>query len=341
MIQDTVFTDNIVRSLAFGIMGFALGMLLTPVYTTLAYRFGWWKKKRSQTTTGEKLSVIASQSTRKRRVPTMAGMIMVLTICIITVMFNFSREQTWLVVAALVSGGIVGLIDDIINLKSDGTGVAGLRAPIKFTMMVLVGVAGAWFFYYKLGYTSIHVPWYGQLNIGLWLMPLFILTIVSTSNAVNISDGRDGLAGGLLLTAYSAFGLIALLQGNYGIAAFCLTTSGALLSYVWFNIPPARFFMGDLGSFSLGAALGVVAMMTDTIFLLPIIGFVFVMEAGTSLLQILSKKFRKGKRIFIAAPIHHHFEALGWSKEKVTMRFWILGIACAFSGLLLAIIGGF
>src|SRR5690606_29591131 len=140
------------------------------------------------------------------------------------------------------------------------------------------------------------------------LIPLFILVVVSAGNAVNISDGMDGLAGGLLINAYGAFGLIAALQGNFGIAAFCVTIVGALCSYVWFNIPPARFFMGDVGSFSLGTALGVVAMLTDTLILLPVIGFVFVMEAGSSLLQIVSKRLFH-RRVFIAAPIHHHFEA--------------------------------
>ncbi len=341
MIEETAFTEHVVQSLALGVAAFLLGTLITPLYTTFAYKFGWWKKERTHSTTGEKLKVVSSQVDWKRQVPTMAGSIMVVATLIITVFFNLERSQTWMLVASLIGGGIVGLIDDIINLRGDGTGTAGLKAPIKFGLMFLVGVIGAWFFYYKLGYSSLHVPFVGDWNVGPWLMPMFVLAILSTSNAVNISDGRDGLAGGLLLTAFSAFGIIASLQGNYGIAAFCFTVSGTLLSYVWFNIPPARFFMGDVGSFSLGTALGVVAMLTDTLLLLPIIGFVFVMEAGTSLLQILSKKLRSGKRIFIAAPIHHHFEALGWSKEKVTMRFWILGIMCAFFGILIALTGGY
>ncbi len=341
MIESTPLTEHIIQALALGMLGFVVGMFLTPIYTKFAYRFGWWKKKRTTSTTGEKLSVVAKKSTRKRRVPTMAGIIVVVAVAIITFGLNLSREQTWLPLAALIGGGFVGIIDDIINIRGDGKGVAGLTPKIKLAMMIAVGVVGAWFFYYKLGYSSIHLPYLDDINIGVWLMPLFVLAIVSTSNAVNISDGRDGLAGGLLLTSYSAFGLIAVLQGNYGIASFCLTVSGALMAYVWFNISPARFFMGDVGSFSLGTALGVVAMLTDTLFLLPIIGFVFVMEAGTSLLQIMSKKLRGGKRIFIAAPIHHHFEALGWSKDKVTMRFWILGIFSAFAGVLVALIGGY
>jgi phospho-N-acetylmuramoyl-pentapeptide-transferase len=180
----------------------------------------------------------------------------------------------------------------------------------------------------------------GNYRFAHRLIPLFVLAVVSTSNAVNISDGMDGLSGGLLTSAYGAFGAIALLQGNYGLAGFCLTVVGALISYLWFNIAPARFLMGDVGSFSLGTALGVVAMLTNTLLLLPIIGLVFVAEAGSSLLQILSKKILH-RKIFIAAPVHHHFNALGWEKTKITMRFWLIGQLCALVGLIVAVVGGY
>lgn len=340
MIENGIFADELTQALVLSMLGFVLATLLTPVYTYFAYRYNFWKKKRTTSTTGEKLEVIARLSTRKHRVPTMAGIIMVVATAIVTILFNLSREQTWLPLAALLGGGLVGMLDDIINIKGNGKGVAGLQAPVKLAMITIVAAAAGWFFYYKLGYTSIHVPFIDQLTVGWFIIPLFVLAVVSTSNAVNISDGLDGLAGGLLLIAYSAFGIIAALQGNYGIAAFCFTVAGTLLSYVWFNIPPARFFMGDVGSFSLGTSLGVVAMMTDTFFLLPIIGFVFVAEAGSSLIQILSKKLRNGKRVFIAAPVHHHLEAIGWPKTKVTMRFWVIGVWCAFIGIVLAIAGG-
>lgn len=338
MIESSLFTQEVIKSLFLAVLGFLLAIAITPIYTKLAYRHGWWKKKRTIDATGKELSVIAKQSTRKHKVPTMAGIIVMLSALVVTLLFNLSREQTWLPLAALIGGGFVGLIDDIINIKGDGSGVAGLQVKIKFMLMISVSAICAWFFYYKLSYTSVHLPINGDLEIGLLMIPLFILAVVSTSNAVNISDGRDGLAGGLLLTAYSAFGLIASLQQNFGIAAFCFTVAGALMAYVWFNIPPARFFMGDAGSFSLGTSLGVVAMLTDTLLLLPIIGFVFVIEAGSSLIQIVSKKVFK-KKIFIAAPLHHHLEAKGWDKPKVTMRLWIIGVICAYLGVLIALLG--
>jgi phospho-N-acetylmuramoyl-pentapeptide-transferase len=162
---------------------------------------------------------------------------------------------------------------------------------------------------------------------------------VATANSVNITDGLDGLAGGLCVFAYSVFGAIAFLQGNYGIAGFCLTVVGVLLSYVWFNIYPARFFMGDVGSFALGTGLGVVAILTNSILLLPVIGLVFVFETGTVILQLFSKKVFK-RKIFLSTPIHHHFEATGWPETKVTMRFWVVGQVAGFVGLVLALLGG-
>ena len=333
------FTNETATILSLSIIAFLIAMLLTPIYTHFAFKHKWWKRSRTHSTTGEELSVIAKLRI-KRQIPMMAGMVTVVAITAVTLGLNLSRAQTWLPLAALIGGGIVGLIDDIINVRGKGGNVAGIRAPMKFALITAVATACALFFYYKLGYHTVLVPFVGDVSVGWGLIPLFILAVVSTGNAVNISDGMDGLAGGLLISAYSSFGVIAALQGNFGIAGFCMTVVGALLSYVWFNIPPARFIMGDVGSFSLGTSLGVVAMLTDTLFLLPLICAVFVVEAGSSLLQILSKKIFH-RKIFISAPIHHHFEATGWPKTKVTMRFWIIGQACAALGVILALIGGY
>lgn len=333
------FTNELSHILALSIMSFTLAVALTPIYTHFAFKHKLWKRSRTHSTTGEELKVISSLRI-KRTIPMMAGLVTIIATSIITVLFNLDRAQTWLPLAALLGGGAVGLIDDIINVRGSGGGVAGLRPKIKLFMVLAVSAVAALFFYYKLGYTSILLPFIGEFNIGILLIPLFVLVVVSTSNAVNISDGMDGLAGGMLISAYAAFGVIAALQGNFGISGFCFAVVGALLAYVWFNIPPARFIMGDVGSFSLGMALGVVAMLTDTLVLLPLIALVFVAEAGSSLLQIISKRLF-GKKIFLAAPIHHHYNALGWPKTKVTMRFWVISQVCAALGVALALIGGF
>lgn len=336
------FTHQLIKTTLLSMGAFTLAMSLTPIYTFVAYRYRFWKQQRDEATTGEKLAIFTKLHAHKfkRNIPTMAGIVTVLSIVLVTLIANLDRSQTWLPLAALVGGGIVGLIDDVINLRGFGGGVKGLRAPIKFLMITAVAAVLAWFFYVKLGYNGVHVPFIGELTLGWLIIPLFVLVVVSAGNAVNISDGLDGLAGGLSAIAFGAFGIIAALQGSFGIAGFCFTVVGALLSYIWFNIHPARFFMGDVGSFALGVSLGVVAMLTDSLLLLPIIGILFVVEAGSSAVQIFSKKVFK-RKIFISAPIHHHFEAIGWPETKVTMRFWVIAQVAAFLGLLIALAGGF
>lgn len=336
---DTIINETLDLFLL-GVFSFAVAILLTPIYTHFAYKHKFWKRSRTHSTTGEKLEII-SKFRIKRQVPLMAGLVTIATITIVTVIGNLDRNQTWLPLAALIGGGFVGLIDDIINIRGKGGTFAGLRPKVKFLMITAVALAAALFFYYKLGFSTIYVPFTGSVELGLLVIPLFTFVVVGTGNAVNITDGVDGLAGGLLGTAFGAFGAIAMLQGNFGIAGFCFTVVGAILAYLWFNIPPARFFMGDVGSFGLGTSLGVVAMLTDTLLLLPVIGFIFVMETASVIINITSKKLRNGKRVFLSSPIHHHFEATGWPKTKVTMRFWVLGQVFAFVGIIIALVGGF
>lgn len=334
-------THDLTGTFMLSLGAFLLAMALTPVYTFLAYRYKFWKKQRSTSTTGEKLEVFTKLHAAKfkRNIPTMAGIIGVLAITVVTFFFNLNRAETWLPLAALVGGGAVGLLDDMINIRGQGTGVAGLRSGLKFAMITGVALLLGWFFYVKLGYNSIHLPYLGDVVLGLWIVPLFVLAVVATGNAVNISDGLDGLAGGLLALSFGAFGIIALLQGHLFLSGFCFTVVGALLSYLWFNIYPARFFMGDVGSFAFGTSLGVVAMLTNTLFLLPLIGIIFVIEAGSSSIQILSKKLFH-RKVFLSAPVHHHLEAKGWPETKVTMRFWVIGCVAGFIGVLLALSGG-
>lgn len=341
MINLQYFTQDLTSVFMLSVAAFLMAMFLTPFYTYVAYRYRFWKKQRSTSTTGEVLKVFTKlhEAKFKRNIPTMAGMIGVVSIVVVTLFFNLDRSETWLPLAALVAAGGVGLLDDVINIRGQGLGVAGLRSSIKFMLITTIALVLGWWFFATLGYDIVHIPFVGSIDIGWLIVPLFVLAVVSTGNAVNISDGLDGLAGGLLAISYGAFGVIALAQGHVMLAGFCFTVLGALLSYLWFNIYPARFFMGDVGSFAFGTTLGVVAMMTNTLFLLPIIGIVFVVEGGSSLIQIVSKKVFN-RRVFISAPIHHHLEAVGWPETKITMRFWVIGCICGFIGLLLAFAGG-
>ncbi len=336
-----VLSDELTRTFLLSVGAFLLAMFLTPLYTFLAYRFKFWKRQRTESTTGEVLKVFTKLHAAKfkRNIPTMAGTVFVLSIVVITFFFNLDRRETWLPLAALAGGALVGLLDDIINIRGAGKGVAGLRSSLKFLMITGLGLGLGLWFYLLLGIDTVYIPFVGEIALGWFIVPLFAFAVVATGNAVNISDGLDGLAGGLAAIAFGGFGTIALLQGNPMIAGFCYTVVGALLSYLWFNIHPARFFMGDVGSFALGTSLGVVAMLTNSILLLPVIGILFVIEAGSSLIQILSKKLFK-RKIFISAPIHHHLEAIGWPETKVTMRFWVIAAVASFIGVMLALAGG-
>lgn len=337
MIREEMFYGMILA-----VTGFLLAMALTPFYTHLAYRYKFWKKQKQLTVDGEKLPVMEKLHRHKfeRAFPTMAGVVGVIVITLVTWLFNLDRGQTWLPLAGFIGGSFVGVIDDLINVLSSGRGVAGLRGPVKFFLISVVGLGLGWFFAIRLGWTAIMVPFFGSVEIGaLGMILLFTFAIVATSNAVNITDGLDGLSGGLTILAYGAFGVIAMFQGHMLLFGFCMTVVGWLLSYTWFNVPPARFMMGDTGSFALGAGLGVIAMMTNSFLLLPVIGLMFVIEAGSSLLQLIAKRFWH-RKIFLSAPLHHHLEAKGWGEAKVVMRFWILAGVCAIVGVFMASIGG-
>lgn len=331
-------TNHLIVSALFSLAGFILAMGLTPLYTFFAYKYEFWKKQKTASVTGEALTVVNKLHAKKiaRHIPTMAGVIGVIAVVVLTVLLNLKREQTWLPLAGLAGGAAIGLIDDILNVWGSNRKDAGLRAPVKFAMIIALSGFLAWFFAFKLHFTTVMIPFIGNFEIGYWMVPLFIFAIVATSNAVNISDGLDGLAGGLLSAAFGAFGIIALVQNQHNLAAFCFTILGALLAYLWFNVYPARFFMGDVGSFAWGTSLGVVAMLTNSLLLLPVIGLIFVIEAGSSAIQIFSKKVFK-RKVFISAPIHHHLEATGWEETKITMRFWIIGMVTAFVGIILAL----
>ena len=306
--------DPITKVFLLGVGSFILAMVITPIYTYFAYKYKFWKQMRHAAMGGGAAPVYEKlhAAKHKRHIPTMAGIIFVVAISIITILFNFSREQTWLPLAALICCA---------------------------ALISAIGLALGWFFYAKLDMHTIHIPFAGSWDVGIGIIPIFAFVVVATGNAVNISDGLDGLSGGLAASAFAAYAVIALLDQQFGLSGFCFTILGALVSYLWFNINPARFFMGDVGAFALGCSLAVVAMLTDTLFILPVIAAVFVIETLSVIIQITSKKIRH-KKVFLSAPIHHHLEAIGWPETKVTMRFWLLGVVAAIIGVVLAIVGG-
>lgn len=335
-------THTLIEVLLYGFLAFGISMAITPLYTSVAYKFQWWKKARTDSWSGGKAEVYAKLHAAKhlRNIPTMAGLIFVASILIVTLGWNLTRGETWLPLAGMVGAAAIGLIDDVMNIRGSSK-IAGMRSAVKFGLYSVVALIGGWWFWDKLDITTVYIPGFEHVYIGAFIIALFWLVVVATANSVNISDGLDGLAGGLLTTSFASYAVICLVEGKYSLAAFCLTVVGALLSYTWFNIHPARFFMGDVGAFALGTALGIIAMQTDTIYILPVIGAVYVMETGSVIINRLSRKFRNGKKVFLSSPLHHHFEALGWPETKVTMRFWILGQVAGVLGLIIFFLGRF
>lgn len=340
----------ITKIIILGVASFLLAIGWTPLLTHLLFKYRLGKSIRSAVTA----PMFAKLHAKKAGVPTMGGVLiwgttfalaMILAACAAWFPesalgeLNFlSRSQTWLPVAALVAAGMVGLADDFFNVFKIGSQGGGIHVRHRLLLYAIIAAVGAWWFTMKLGFDVLHVPFIGDWVIGpIPYAIFFILVIVSTSFSVNQTDGLDGLAGGTVASAFGAYSLIAVMQGRYDLAAFCAVVMGALFAFLWFNIYPARFIMGDTGAMSLGVTLGIVAMLTHQPLLLPLIGFVFVVEMVTTIMQIVSKKVF-GKKIFRIAPIHHHFEAIGWPEPKVVMRFWVISWLTAGLGVLLALL---
>ena len=332
----TIEPQVILRMFWIGLASFLIAIAWTPILTNFLYRNKIGKTIRES----KDAPIYASLHAKKNGTPTMGGLLIWITAAVLTVVFNLSRVATWLPLFCLVMTGVVGAIDDLMNVRGQGEKGGGLSLRQKFPLYAIIAAIGAWWFYYKLDWSSIHIPAIGDFNIGIWYLPLFVVVLVWMAFASNETDGLDGLAGGIFAMSYGTYAIIALIEGKSGLAVFCATIMGALLAFLWFNIPPARFFMGDTGSMALGMTLGVIAFLTNTVAILPLITLVFTLEGLSFIVQFLSKKLRKGKKVFLSSPIHHHFEAIGWPEYKITMRFWVLGAVSAAAGLALAVVGG-
>lgn len=341
----------VVPLLAVATITFIITILWTPLWTNFLYHKKLGKSIRNDGST----PVFSSLHAHKSGTPTMGGVLVWVTVAVVALAFHWlavhvwpdstltkldflSRRQTWLPLAMLVMAGLVGLFDDWLNVRGKGSTAGGFSIKHRLLVYTLIAIIGAWWFYYKLGWDFLHVPFLGEIFVGWWYIPIFIFIIVGVAFSVNEIDGLDGLAGGTLLTAFAAMGTIAFAQGKYELAALCGAIAGSLLAFLWFNIPPARFFMGDTGAMSLGVTLGIVAMLTNSILLLPIIGLLFLVEALSVIIQALSKKLRHGKKVFKSAPLHHHLEALGWPESKIVMRFWIISGVMAAVGVIIALV---
>jgi phospho-N-acetylmuramoyl-pentapeptide-transferase len=340
---------NLIAVFGWSAIAFLVTLLLTPTFLKLAVRFKLGKQIRDVAMDGKAATIFHELHAKKSGTPTMGGVVMWVSVLIVVLLSRLlayfgwipqsllNRGEVYLPLFTLVAVGILGAVDDLFNVYQYKGG-KGIKAKPKFLWLTAFAIMGALWFYYKLGFSSIHIPRVGDFSIGWWYIPLFILVIVSTSNAVNLTDGLDGLAGGLLVFAFIAFGAIAYAKGLTMLALFCGILIGSLLAFLWNNVPPALFYMGDTGALAFGATLGVIAMMTNSLIVLLIVGGVFIIETLSVIIQLVSKKCF-GKKVFLIAPIHHHFEKLGWGESKVTMRFWIIGGMFSVVGLIIGLIG--
>jgi len=348
--SDPLLVAHTAKILILTIVSFVVAILSTPLMTHFLYKYKFAKSIREGAT-----PIYTALHKKKEGTPTGGGIIIWGVVLVLALVLSIlgsifpesifswlsflTRRETLLPLGALVACALVGLVDDYWNVRKIGPFGGGLRMIHRIVIYTVIAIIGAWWFYYKLGWNQIHIPAVGDFIIGFWYVPLFIFVIVATAFSVNEADGLDGLAGGIMLFCFGALGVIAFSKGLVDLAVFCGVIIGALLAFLWFNVYPARFIMGDTGAMSLGTTIGVIAMLTDSVFVLPIIGLPLVIESLSVIIQITSKKLRH-KKVFLSAPIHHHFEALGWPETKVTMRFWIIAAMSAAVGIIIGIIGG-
>lgn len=347
---DPELVINVSRVVGVAILAFGTAFWLTPFLTHYLYKYKFGKNIRSDGNT----PIYSKLHAQKAGTPVGGGIIIWGAVLLLAIVFSvldlafpnsfarhfdfLSRAQTLLPLGALIASALVGFIDDYFNVRRIGPKGGGLNIRHRLALYTVVAAFGAWWFFFKLEWSVIHIPAVGDIEIGWWYIPLFMFVIVATAFSVNEADGLDGLAGGITLFCFGAYTALAFAMGRVELAMLCAAISGGLLAFLWFNVYPARFFMGDTGAMSLGTTLGVIAMLTNSAFVLPIIAFPLVLESASVIIQVLSKKIRK-KKVFLSAPLHHHFEALGWPETKVTMRFWIVAAVSASLGLVVGLLG--
>jgi phospho-N-acetylmuramoyl-pentapeptide-transferase len=369
----TLFTFNVIKVLLLSALAAMIAFLLAPTLINFLNKINFWKKEaRKKTITGEAAEVFYSLHKEKETTtPRGGGLLIWITVLLVIIlfyvlsfiknpwwlkMFNFlSRNETWLPLFTLIAASLVGLIDDILVVFGNGGKkiiekiwrkqyiAGGLTFKTRLFIVALMGFVGGWWFYQKLGWESIHIPLllnfpYGiDLNLGVWIILVFVIVMIASWSG-GVIDGLDGLAGGVFASIFGSFTIIAFSQGKIELATFCATIFGTLFAFLWFNIPPAKFYMGETGVLGLTSTMAVVAFLTDSVAVLPIIAGPLVIETGSIILQLISKKFR-GKKIWLSTPIHHHFEAKGWPAYQVVMRFWIISIVFAVLGTAVRLAG--
>lgn len=334
---------------------FLIGIGITPLLTHFLYAYKMWKPKAGKVALDGTPADVFNRlhETKEVGTPRFGGIVVWMSVLITATFLSLlgaiypdafgvlgfiSRSQTWVPLVAFIAGSLVGLFDDLFEVQ----GKKGLRLRVRLLFVASVAVLCAWWFYAKLGVAAISIPFDGTLEVGMWFIPLFVL-VALFMYAGGVIDGIDGLAGGIFSIIFSAYAGIAFFQHQMDIAALCAAITGGTLAFLWFNIPPARFYLSETGTMGLSILLTSIAFLTDTlgggkgVAVLPIIAFPLAATVISNVLQMIWKKIFK-KKLLRIAPLHHHFEALGWPPYKVTMRYWIVGIIFAIIGMSIALL---
>jgi len=348
---------DVIKIMIASVLAFIVGILATPFFSDWLYKNEFWKKASVPKTLDGKEATLtqAIHQDHVRRVPRLGGLLVwgsVTFVAVLLAVVSFfadteffrqitflSRNQTWLPLATLIVGGLVGAVDDYMVCRDAGTHVGGgLSLKTRLLHVTLVALFAGWWFYVKLGITAVAIPFTAPIVLGPLIVALFVIVMLGLYSG-GIIDGVDGLAGGLYAIMYGAFGAIAFYHNQYDLAALSMAVAGALLAFLWFNIPPARFYLSETGTMGLSMTLVVISFLTDSVVVLPIIALPLVVTSASAIIQLLSKRFRNGKKVFLIAPLHNHFQALGWPATKVTMRYWVIGAMCAILGVIIALLG--
>jgi len=377
MTVDLAPVFNLSESIGFALLAMAISFLWAPFLTNILYRYNITAGRRGQ------FDVTLTSLARREKLatPVMGGLLVIVTIAVITILFNWERTFTWVPIGVMLLAAGLGALDDLLNIfgsprrskklshvlrlirvhrhvhmriwytvsfpwtlfKRTAVWLSthpgkGIQVHEKLLLQGLAGGIAAWWIYFKLGanWHALHVPFLQSIDIGIFFIPLVIIIVIFTANAVNIADGMDGLAGGMLIPTFASLTLLSWIYGFPEMTILNATTVGALVTYTYFNVKPARFQMGDVGSLGLGALLAINALVINAVIILPFFAFMFFVEAISVIIQI-SSRYLFGKKVFKMAPIHHHFELLGWSEEKIVMRFWILHFAFVLLGIWLGL----
>ena len=348
---------TILKILLPSVCTFLVGMAITPLFTKYFYKYRLWKgvsRLDNDDAMSEAFKKLHAQNEKTETgTPRIGGVIIWVSALIVVLGFFIlskdiddpvfkkldflSRGQTLLPLAALFFGGLFGLIEDFLEIFVDKfkNFKNGLHGQNVIVVMIIGLLASLWF-YFKLGMDYVHIPFAGDVHLGWLFIPFFIIVVLGTFSS-RVIDGIDGLAGGVMAIAYASFGVIAYLKSFIDIAALCLVITAGILVFLWYNIPPARFYMGETGMLGLTLALAIIAFMTNSVVALPVVGILLVATSISSAVQIFSKRYF-GKKVFIIAPLHHHLQALGWSREKITMRYWVISLMAAVLGVIIAML---